>query len=79
MGKKKSRTSQTSKGEVGSPMKTRLRHNEEGYASQRMMNQLKAFNSGKRVMVTIKNPDGAETNKQYIRVPAKDVWKSSKR
>tara|TARA_B100000900_G_scaffold361881_1_gene334850 strand:+ start:714 stop:953 length:240 start_codon:yes stop_codon:yes gene_type:complete len=79
MGKKKSRTSQTSKGEVGSPMKTRLRHNEEGYASQRMMNQLKAFNSGKRVMVTIKNPNGAETNKQYIRVPAKDVWKSSKR
>ena len=64
MGKKKSRTSQTSKGEVGSPMKTRLRHNEEGYASQRMMNQLKAFNSGKRVMVTIKNPNGAETNKQ---------------
>ena len=79
MGKKQSRTSQTSKGEVGSPMKTKLRHNDEGYASQRMINQLKAFNSGKRVMVTIKNPNGAETNKQYIRVPAKDVWKSNKR
>jgi len=79
MGKKKSRATQTSKGEVGSPMKTKLRHNDEGYSSQRMMNQLKAFNSGKRVMVTIKNPNGAETNKQYIRVPAKDIWKSSKR
>jgi hypothetical protein len=79
MGKKKSRATQTSKGEVGNSMKTRLRHNDEGYASQRMMNQLNAFNKGKRVMVTIKNPNGAETNKQYIRVPAKDVWKSSKR
>ena len=79
MGKKQSRTSQTSKGEVGSPMKTKLRHNDEGYSSQRMMNQLKAFRSGKRVMVTIKNPNGAETNKQYIRVPAKDIWRSSKR
>ena len=79
MGKKKLSSGYTSKDEVGSPMKTKLRHNDEGYASQRMMNQLKAFNSGKRVMVTIKNPNGAETNKQYIRVPAKDIWKSSKR
>mgnify|MGYP001167540546 CR=1 FL=1 len=79
MGKKKSRATQTSKGEVGSPMKTKLRSSDEGYASQRMMNQLNAFNKGKRVMVTIKNPNGAETNKPYIRVPAKDIWRSSKR
>ena len=63
MGKKKSRTKQVSKGEIGSPMKTKLRHYEEGYAAQRI----------------IKNPNGSETNKRYIRVPARDVWKSSKR
>ena len=79
MGKKKSRTKQVSKGEIGSPMKTKLRHYEEGYASQRIMNQMRAFNKGKNVMLTIKNPNGSETNKRYIRVPARDVWKSSKR
>lgn len=79
MGKKSSRTSQTSKGEVGASEKTRLKHNEEGYSSQRMINQLRAFNSGKRVMVTMANPNKNETNKPYIRVPAKDVWKSNRK
>ena len=79
MGKKRLSSGYTSKGEVGNSLKTRLRHGDEGYASQRMMNQLNAFNKGKRVMVTIKNPNGAETNKPYIRVPAKDIWRSSKR
>tara|TARA_B100000035_G_scaffold162885_1_gene138729 strand:- start:947 stop:1186 length:240 start_codon:yes stop_codon:yes gene_type:complete len=79
MGKKKSRAKQVSKGIVGNPMKTRLRHGDEGYASQRITNQLTAFLKGKRVMLTIPNPNKNETNKPYIRVPANEVWRTSKR
>ena len=79
MGKKKSRTTQTSKGEVGNSMKTRLRHGDEGYTSQRMQNQLTAFLKGKRVMVTMANPNKNETNKPYIKVPANEVWKGGRR
>ena len=75
MGKKKSRAKQVSKGIVGNPMKTRLRHGDEGYASQRIQNQLTAFLKGKRVMLTIENPNKNETNRRMIRVPAGEVWK----
>tara|TARA_B100002019_G_scaffold178968_1_gene154551 strand:+ start:172 stop:414 length:243 start_codon:yes stop_codon:yes gene_type:complete len=75
MGKKKSRAKQVSKGEIGNPMKTRLRHGDEGYASQRIQNQLTAFLKGKRVMLTIENPNKNETNRRMIRVPANEVWK----
>lgn len=78
MGKKQSRTSQTSKGEVGTT-RSRKRHWEEGYQSDRIMNQLKAHLQGKRVMVTMANPNKNETNKPYIRVPAKDVWRSNRK
>ena len=79
MGKKKSRAKQVSKGEIGNPQRTRLRHWEEGYASQRIQNQLTAFLKGKRVMLTIENPNKNETTKPDIRVPAHEVWRTSKR
>ena len=60
MGKKRLSSGYTSKGEVGNPMKTRLRHGDEGYASQRIQNQLNAFLKGKRVMLTIENPNKNE-------------------
>ena len=76
MGKKKSRAKQVSKGIIGRPMRSRLRHFDEGYESQRTMNQLIAFNAGKKVILTIPNPNKNETNKPMIRVPAHTVWKS---
>ena len=76
MGKKKSRAKQVSKGIIGRPMRSRLRHFDEGYESQRIMNQLIAFNAGKKVMLTIPNPNKNETNKPMIRVPAHTVWKT---
>ena len=79
MGKKKSRATQVSKGEIGRPQRSRLRHGDPGYASQRITNQLKAFLKGKRVMLTIENPNKNETNRRMIRVPANEVWKHSKR
>ena len=52
MGKKKSRAQYTSKGIVGRPTRSRLRHFDEGYESQRIINQLIAFKQGKNVMLT---------------------------
>ena len=79
MGKKKSKSSgYISKGIVGTT-RSRKRHWEEGYQSDRIMNQFKAFLAGKNVMLTIENPNKNETNKRMIRVPAHTVWRGGKR
>lgn len=51
-----------------------------GYSSsgQRLINQRRAFDEGKNVMVTIANPNPNETNRPFIRVNAKTVWRSNK-
>ena len=78
MGKKKQRASQTSKGEIGRPQKSRSKTDPD-YPMRRLINQLSAFRKGKRVMLTIPNPNSNETNKPFIRVPANEVWRSSGR
>ena len=47
----------------------------------KMQNQWKAFSEGKRVMVTIPNPNAkSETNKPFIRVTAQEAgWKKQDR
>ena len=47
-------------------------------SGERLVNQRRAFDAGKNVMVTIPNPNPNETNKRFIRVNAKTVWKSNK-
>jgi hypothetical protein len=47
-------------------------------SGDRVMNQLAAHKKGKRVMVTIANPNKNETNKRFIRVLAATVWKDPK-
>lgn len=47
-------------------------------SGERIMNQRAAFNAGKNVMLTIPNPNGNETNKPFIRVPARQIWKRVK-
>ena len=76
MGKKKSRTSQTSKGVVGNAYKHASKALRKEYRNsvERISNQLAAFYRGRRVMITIPNPNTNETNKRYIRVNARDVW-----
>ena len=69
MGKKKQRASQTSKGEVGNPMKTSIRT-----PATRMVNQRDAWAKGKNVVLTIPNPNPNETNKPFIRVNAWEKW-----
>ena len=44
-------------------------------SGKRNLNQLLAHRAGKRVMVTIQNPNPNETNKPFIRVPSTQVWK----
>ena len=76
MGKKKSRTSQTSKGVVGNAFKSSTKELKKEYKNSllRDNNQLKAFYKGKRVMLTVPNPNTNETNKPFIKVNARDIW-----
>jgi hypothetical protein len=78
MGKKKSRDATSSKGERNNVRKdvTKDRRREylDNNQSERINNQIAAFKRGKNVMVTIPNPNTNETNKQFIRVNAKDIW-----
>jgi hypothetical protein len=47
-------------------------------SGERLLNQRIAFNKGKNVVLTIPNPNPNETNKRFIRVNARDVWKREK-
>ena len=80
MGKKKSRETESSKGERNNVCKATTKAVRRNYMNNdfaRMRNQFDAFNKGKNVMVTIPNPNTNETNKRFIRVSAKNIWKSN--
>jgi hypothetical protein len=74
MGKKVHSSGHVSKGERSSSVKTSQRT-----PATRLANQLAAHNAGKRVVVTIENPNKNETNKKFIRVNSREVWKYNKR
>jgi len=78
MGKKKSREKYTSKGIVGSPMKSSTKQ-DPGYAFRRSLNQRIAWKEGRNVVLTIPNPNDKETNKPFIRVNARQVWGDPRR
>ena len=79
MAKKKQRATQTSQGVVcqNKSAVSKERRRDWMESPDRAQAQLKAFNRGKRVMLTIANPNTAETNKRFIRVPANEVWHTS--
>ena len=81
MGKKKSRAHQVSKGERRCVNRSVTKATRRDYmkSAERMSNQLSAFLKGKRVMLTVPNPNTNETNKRFIRVPANTVWRSQGR
>ena len=74
MGKKKSGTTYTSKGERRNVSKAVRKLNRRDYMQSldRTINQVEAWRAGKRVMLTVPNPNKSETNKPFIRVEAKD-------
>lgn len=47
-------------------------------SSDRLINQLAAHKKGKRVIVTMENPNKNETNKRFIKVPASTAWRDPK-
>ena len=75
---KKSRSTETSKGERNNVRRDITKALRRDYLERepitRLNNQIAAFKRGKNVMVTIPNPNTNETNKRFIRVKAKDVW-----
>lgn len=73
-GKSKGFISQGAHSNVSSSIKKSMRRDYIA-SGERLMNQKLAFNRGKNVMVTIPNPNPHETNKPFIRVPAKQIWK----
>ena len=79
MGKKKKRDKQNSKGERRSVSKQITKSMRKDFieSGQRIVHQAEAFRKGKKVMVTIPNPNKHETKRRFIRVPATEIWKRS--
>ena len=75
MGKKRSRASQTSKGERRSVANGL---GDDRTELKKMIDKMDAFRKGKNVMLTIPNPIKSETNKPFIRVNAKEKWRNDK-
>jgi len=71
--RRNTRDKYVSKGERRSSMSTRTK-----CVAAKTINQQAAHLAGKRVMITIPNPNKNETNKRFIRVPASTVWKDPK-
>jgi len=80
MGKKRLRKTQTSKSIHSTVNTSILKQLRQDYLASpdRIINQLAAHRAGKRVMVTIANPNKNQTNKRFIRVPASTAWNASK-
>lgn len=80
MAKKRQRQKQISKGithqnpnRLGNRIQKSLRLDYVGSEAE-MNNKVKAWRSGKNVMLTVQNPDKNNTKERMIRVPAIDVW-----
>ena len=74
MGKKRSRDSTTSKGQRPNVNKKIRNDVRRDYMDSldRHVNQMEAYAKGKRVMLTIPNPNKNETNKRFIRIAAEE-------
>ena len=73
MAKKESYTSKGERPTVTRRWKKVMR--KDVMENDRLYNQWDAFQKGKNVVLTIKNPNKTETNKPFIRVPAKEQWR----
>ena len=78
MGKKKQRASQTSKG-IGSNVSKWVckAAKKDVHLLTKLRWKQEAFNKGKRVMITVPNPDKSATRERFIRVDAREVWKKA--
>lgn len=75
MGKKKLRSTYTSRGERGPDVKiTNAVRSDWNTSPDKDIAKQDAFLKGKKVYLTIDNPNPNETAKRKIRVPANEVW-----
>jgi hypothetical protein len=79
MGKKRQRAHQVSKGErkPQNPRWSKEARREWVGSTAQMIAKVEAFKRGRNVVLTIANPNKNETNKPFIRVNAKDVWRTA--
>ena len=75
MGKKRSRASQTSKGERRSVANGL---GDDRSELKKMIDKMDAFRKGKNVILTIPNPNKQATREPFIRVSAKEKWRNDK-
>jgi hypothetical protein len=77
MAKKKQRAHQVSKGERKSQnLRWTKEARREWVGSTAQANaKIEAFRKGKNVVLTIANPNKAETNKPFIKVNAKEIYR----
>jgi|TARA_B100001093_G_C26296785_1_gene787657 hypothetical protein len=75
MGKKRSRATQTSKGERRSVANGL---GDDRSELKKMIDKMDAFRKGKNVMLTIPNPNKQATREPFIRVSAKEKWRNDK-
>lgn len=73
-GKKSKSSGVTSKGERRNVSKktTNMMRRDYMQSLDRGLNQMAAWRKGKRVMLTVPNPNKQETNKPFIRIEARD-------
>jgi hypothetical protein len=81
MGKKKSRAKYTSQGTGKSVSSARTSETKKAFNTvlDRALNVQRAYAEGRNPMITIPNPNPLETNRQFIRVPAKSVYGDPKK
>lgn len=75
MGKKKTRAKYVSKGKY--PVTDKKLSNavrRDRPETEKFWKQLQAYLKGKRVWLTIPNPNPNETNKRFIKILARDYW-----
>ena len=79
MAKKRQRAHQVSKGErkPQNPRWSKEARREWVGSTAQMIAKVEAFKKGRNVVLTIANPNKSETNKPFIRVNAKDVWRNA--
>ena len=72
---KKSRANYTSKGERKNVNKWTIKSAKKERSSIELMTmKLNAFNNGKKIYLTVPNPNTKETNKKFIRIDAAHYW-----
>lgn len=61
--------------------KSTLKAMRAGYmgSGTRLINQRKAYNEGRNVVLTIPNPNKEQTNRRFIKVPARELWATKKK